>query len=227
MFGESVRESPRCRGAATAAVVAGAMILVGCSSPSSPGFSAPSLSSIFGSSPKPAATEAQAAVPPVEIDCPSVAVRQGASTLAMSANPAEPSAINLRYQVGIAETARECRLASGTVTMRVGVQGRVILGPAGGPGRIDLPLRLAVVHEGPEPKTIVTKLQRVSVAIPSDQTNVQFTHVEDDLTFPMPARAADIDNYIVYVGFDPIGMQELDKKKKPERRAPAKPRRTT
>ena len=227
MFGVRVRRfCPRSRGAAIAAAVAGAVTLAGCSS-SSPSLSTSSLSSLFGSSSKPAAAEAQAAAPQTEIECPGVSVRQGASTFAMSANPAEPSALNLRYQVGISQTARECRVAAGTVTMRVGVEGRVILGPAGGPGRIDVPLRLAVVHEGPEPKTIVTKLQRIPVAVSPEQTHVQFTHVEEDLTFPMPARAGDIDNYVVYVGFDPIGMQEQDRTKKPERKPQRKPRRAT
>ncbi len=144
----------------------------------------------------------------------------------MSANPAEPSPVNVRYQIGIGQTARECRVAGGTVTMRVGVEGRLVLGPSGGPGQITVPVRVAIVHEGPEPKTIVTRLQRVGVAIPPNQTHVQFTHVEEGLTFPMPVPAGDIDNYVVYVGFDPLGAQELDRKK-PERKSPPKPRRTT
>ena len=33
-------------------------------------------------------------------------------------------------------------------------QGRIIIGPAGGPGKVDVPLRIAVVQEGVKPKTI-------------------------------------------------------------------------
>ena len=51
------------------------------------------------------------------------------------------------------------------MTMRVGVQGRILLGPAGGPGQVDIPLRLAVVREGPEPKPIVSKFARLAVAV--------------------------------------------------------------
>ena len=53
--------------------------------------------------------------------------------------------MNLRYQAGLSQTARECKLNGQTLTMRVGIQGRIILGPAGGPGQIELPIRLAVV----------------------------------------------------------------------------------
>ncbi len=80
--------------------------------------------------------------------------------------------MNLRYQAGLGQTARECKLNGQTLTMRVGIQGRIILGPAGGAGQIDLPIRLAVVHEGPEPKTITTKLNRVPVTIPEGDSNV-------------------------------------------------------
>ena len=196
------------------------LALPGCSS-------TPSLSSMFGSSTATtqAGASADALLPP-NFECPNVTVRQGASTLASSANPNDQSALNMRYQVGIGQTARECKLVGGTVTMRVGIEGRVVLGPAGGPGQIDVPVRLAVVHESTSPKPIVSKLQKVTVTIPPDSTNVTFTLVEDDLSFPMP-KGGDIDSYVVYVGFDPLGAQELDRRKKPAPKPPARPRRTT
>jgi len=205
--------------AALALLAAG---LAGCSSMPS----MPSLSSLMGSSTsKPAAAgDASAAyVPPPNFECPGVSIRQGAGTFSVSANPAEPTALNLRYQVGIGTTARECHLVGGVVTMKVGVQGRVILGPAGAPGQIDVPLRFAVVQEGVEPKTIMTKLQVFSISIPPNDNNVPFTHVEDELTFPMPQGAA-IDYYVVYVGFDPLGAADVSKKK-PSPRRPARQRR--
>jgi hypothetical protein len=120
--------------------------------------------------------------------------------------------MNTRYQVTIGQTARECAALGGVVTMRVGVQGRVLLGPAGGPGQVDVPLRLAVVQEGPEPKPIVSKFARLSVAIPSGQTAVPFVHVEQDLTFPLP-RGNLIEAYVVYVGFDPAPAKPERKQK--------------
>ena len=196
-------------------------MLAGCSGLSMPSMS--SFSSVFAAgSTTGAAGEATLALP-ADFECPSVSIRQGASTLSYSANPAEPSAMNLRYQVGFAETARECRLLAGNVvSMRVGVQGRVILGPAGAPGELDVPVRVAIVHEGVAPKPITTKLDRVAVTVPPGETNVLFTHVTEDLTFPMP-RGADIDNYIVYIGFDPLGAQQMDRRKPPPK--PARPPR--
>jgi hypothetical protein len=140
-------------------------------------------------------------------------VRNGASTLTSSANPAEPTAMNLRYQVTVTTTARECRSGpNNTVMMRVGMQGRVILGPEGGnPGTINVPIRFAVVRETVDTKVITTRLDRVPVTIPPNDGNVLFTHVTEGLDFPMP-RGGDIDNYLVYIGFDPAGAEPEPKK---------------
>jgi hypothetical protein len=110
-----------------------------------------------------------------------------------------------------------------TLTMKVGVQGRVILGPNGGPGQLDVPIRYALVREGPESKTLITKLDKVRVDIPAGQTNIPFTHVQDDVTIPLPP-VTEIDALVVYVGFDPAGAAEMDKQK---RKPPAKPKAKT
>ncbi len=168
---------------------------------------------LFGSSTP--ADNNSAANTMAEVDCPGVSVRQGASTLSITTPGAEAGPMTTRYQVSIAQTARECAPLGGVMTMKVGVEGRVLLGPAGGPGQIDVPLRMAVVQEGPNPKTILTKFYRLPVAISPGQTSVPFVHIEQDLTFPTP-RAADFDAYVVYVGFDPASLST-----KPERK-PAK-----
>ncbi len=151
-----------------------------------------------------------------EIECPDVSVRAGASTLSVSAPGAEANPTTTRYQATIGQTARECATLGGVVTMKVGVQGRILLGPAGGPGQLDLPLRVAVVREGTEPKTIWTKFYKFAVEIPPGQTSVPFVHVAQDVSFPMPGKS-ELESYVVYVGFDPTGLPakpEPRKKKK-------------
>jgi hypothetical protein len=196
------------------AVLAGALLVSGCSytdgwfssrptaqAPSQPGNVSDRMGAFFFGPP---AQDVVATGVPAEIDCPGVDIRQGASTLGISAPGAEATAMNTRYQVSIGQTARECAALGGVMTMKVGVQGRVLLGPAGGPGRVDVPLRVAVVQEGTNPKAIVSKFYRIAVDVAPGQTAVPFTHVEQDLTFPMPSPSA-LDNYVVYVGFDPTG----------------------
>ena len=110
----------------------------------------------------------------------------------------------LRYQAVIAKTARECGIQNGTMTIKVGVQGRIILGPAGSPGRIDVPMRIALVKDALDRKTIWTKLYRVEVSLPAGQANVPFVHIEESLAFQVP-DAAELGSYVIYVGYDPAG----------------------
>jgi len=152
---------------------------------------------------------------PPDFECPRVQVRTGAATLTSSSNPAEPTALNMRYQVTIGTTARECRMGpNNMVQVKVGMQGRVILGPEGGnQGTINVPLRFAVVRETVDTKVITTQLDRVTVTMPPNDSNVLFSHVSEGMEFPIP-RGADIDYYLIYIGFDPAAEQE------PKRPAP-------
>ncbi|MBY0533023.1 MAG: hypothetical protein K2P86_13725 [Xanthobacteraceae bacterium] len=134
-------------------------------------------------------------------DCPSAAIRQGAGAWAQNAG-AGPT--NVRYQASIVQIARECALLGSTMTIKVGVEGRLVVGPKGGPGSVTVPLRIALVQEGPQPRPIVSKFYGVQVNVTQGSTQVPFTQVEDDLTFPLPADK-NLDKYVIYVGFDPQG----------------------
>jgi hypothetical protein len=158
-------------------------------------------------------------VSPEEMHCPAVDVRQGASTLTIPPPGPDGGALTLRYQGTIGPMARECKLGGGIMRMKVGVQGRILLGPAGGPGKLDVPLRYAVVQEGPEPKTIVTKFYKLPVTIPDAQPTVPFTHIDQDISFPMPPGLG-IESYVVYVGFDAAAEKQQPQNK----RAPARSR---
>lgn len=202
----------RCYG--PAAVILGLATALGaCSSVQAP---STNFSNLFNSA-RPQSDATALATP--DFECPSVSIRSGASTFSVSADARDPNAMNLRYQVSVGETARECRLAGGIVTMKVGVQGRVVLGPAGGPGTVEVPLRIAVVEEGTQPKTIFTRLDRVSVVIPQNDPHILFTHVDENISFPMP-RGGLIDSYIVYVGFDPLAPRD-------QKRPPSAKKRST
>jgi len=207
---------------APAPVLACTLLLAGCGSTNMFNTSALDL---FSTSSK--ATTGDAATgeeSATDVECPTVDVRTGAATLMIGSKPGEgePSALDLRYQGTIVRTARECRVSAGVMTMKVGIEGRVITGPAGGPGTVDIPLRIAVVQEGVNPKTITSKFARIQVGIAGAVDRVPFTHVDPDVSFPMPTRAADIDSYVVYVGFDPVGAQQ--DKKKPAPKSKSKPK---
>jgi hypothetical protein len=163
-----------------------------------------------------------------EYDCPEVKLRYGAATLTVGDKPNqnEPNPLDVRYQGSITRTARECHLNGNIMTMKIGIEGRIITGPAGGPGTVDVPLRVAVVQEGPSPKTVTSKFAQESVTITSEADRANFTHIDPDVSFPVPTPASDITTYVVYVGFDPLGAQPPVKKPAPKHKPKpaAKPR---
>jgi hypothetical protein len=153
-----------------------------------------------------------------DLDCPGIDIRTGAATYSVGpSGTTDVIPTTLRYQADIAKTARECSVAGGSMTIKVGLQGRVILGPTGGPGQVDIPMRLALVQEGVEPKTIWTKFYRIGVTIPPGQTNVPFVQIEENMTFPTP-KAEDLEAYVIYVGFDPTSDKQPPAKQKPQKK---------
>jgi hypothetical protein len=164
--------------------------------------------SLFGGKSEEAPTEGAppgAAEAPIDLSCPPVSIRAGASTYAVAAPGKQAVGNDLRFQATITRTARDCTLTGGEVVARIGIQGRVIAGPAGTPGTIEIPLRVAVVQGGVQERTIATKVYRTSVSM-ADVGNTPFSLVAEDLVYPVPPGATG-DSYIFYIGFDPQALK--------------------
>src|ERR1700754_4803995 len=115
--------------------------------------------------------------------------------------------MTLKYQGSFVRAARECSVVNGQMVMKVGIQGRVIVGPAGGPGHVDVPLRIAVV-DAPSSgtKVITTRFIQIPVDI-TDNNGASFSHIEEGLSFPLPSPVGELDNYVIYIGFDQFSAQ--------------------
>lgn len=167
-----------------------------------------SLTNMILGTPKPGAAPGDNAYRQDDLPCPEVTVRPGASTLQLGkGGTGEVAAMDLRYQGTLVRFSRECKYTPTLVTMKLGIEGRVIVGPAGGPGQIEMPVRFAVVEEGPNPKTVLSKLVRVPVTV-GGEPNVDFTQIDSDLAFPMPRPEAALGRYVIYVGFDPTAVAQ-------------------
>ena len=236
-FNTAMKDSllPKCEswarvaGRGMTALLACGVVLSGCALPSldtADWFpSLPGFSKVTSSAPTDALAQATPAAPAtptapatpalsMEDNCPTVDIRQGAGTLAEGTKGQPTSANDVRYQLTFTQVARQCALTGQTIKMRVGVQGRAVAGPAGAPSQVEVPLRYAVVREGPEPITVTTKFKRIALDLPPGNLNALFTDIEADLTFPLPP-IDQLPAYVVYVGFDAIGDRT-------ERRPPAK-----
>ena len=150
----------------------------------------------------PPASESQS---PSDLTCPPVSIRAGASTYAVAAPGKQPVGNDLRFQATITRTARECSINGGEITARIGIQGRVIAGPAGAPATVDIPMRVAVVQGGVGEKVIATKAYRTTVQM-SEDGSVPFSLVAEDLVYPVPGPGTNADSYVFYIGFDPQAL---------------------
>jgi hypothetical protein len=196
------------------AIVAAVSLAISCSLLAPPA-SAQSLGDRFkslfgGKSEEPAQGASQGAAPvasepQTDLTCPPVSIRAGASTYAVAAPGKQPIGNDLRFQATITKTARDCTLNGGEITARIGIQGRVIAGPAGAPSTVEIPLRVAVVQGGVQEKTIATKVYRTSVSM-TEAGSEPFSLVAEELVYPTPVGAVG-DSYIFYIGFDPQALK--------------------
>lgn len=165
--------------------------------------------SLFGihSQPERAPASGTTVSAPDDLTCPPVTIRSGASTYAVGLPGKAASGPDLRYQATIGETARECDYNTDThqIAIKVGIQGRVIVGPAGAPPTVEVPLRVAVVEDGVSSKTIATKAYTVTVNLSGDEGGT-YSFVSSDIVYPVPQGSA-ADRYVFYIGFDPQALK--------------------
>jgi hypothetical protein len=185
------------RGALTFAM-AGALLL-GCGGGSSFGDDSNWFGQLFGG-------RSEGPPPPVDnqLLCPPVRIRPGASTFAVGLPGKPATGTDLRYQATISRTARDCTQNGDQIVARIGIQGRVISGPAGSPAAVEVPIRVAVVEGGVQERTIATKVYRTTVSM-SATGNDPFSLVAEDIVYPTPSPAT-VDSYIFYIGFDPQAL---------------------
>ena len=133
--------------------------------------------------------------------CPQIQIREGTQAVRRYASGRDGDPQALAYQGTIGRFARECVPAPGGGTsIKVGVAGRVLSGPAGAPQSVSLPLRVVLVKNGSE--VLFSELQQVSVAVPGGTGSIPWQQVVAGLNIPPQAESA---SYLIYVGFDETG----------------------
>lgn len=202
---------------AVGGVMWGALALAGCNSPGS--FEAPEthtpnkIASFFAfgtTNPGPASK------PVVEkiTDCPEVDVLDGASAFRVY-GPGGRSNADVRYQYSMGDVARECSVRDGRIAIKVGVEGRVLVGPMGSGGSFTVPVRIAIKRESDQ-KALASTLYRAPVTVASGETQGAFTIVSGELVAPY-AKENSPDDYTIVVGFDQQGAGPATPRRKAAR----------
>ena len=106
----------------------------------------------------------------------------------------------MRVQYSMGDVARECTNVrpDGSFTLKVGAEGRVLLGSAGSAGRYDVSVRF-VVKDGE--RVVLSRVQRQSVQVPAGTAQGSFTMVEQGIQVPPGLKDIEIE-----VGFGAGGQ---------------------
>jgi hypothetical protein len=131
--------------------------------------------------------------------CPEIHILDGTSSDRVYAPGGEQSNETVRYQFSINDVARGCQITGGQVAMKIGVAGKVLLGPVGSPGSYRAPIHVAIIDLSTG-SPVVSKLYQVPTGVPDGQTEAPFTLVTDPLSIPVRDHFAE--NYTIKVGFD-------------------------
>ncbi len=148
---------------------------------------------------------------PQDLDCPRVEVQDGAASVRVGG--AENASV--RYQFDIAQTARECAPQGDKFSLKVGVSGHLLIGPAGSPGVYSAPLRITVRSEVDQ-KPAYSKVYKVE-ANTAGGAQAPFEFVSEPIVLPM-TRTELADDYSIIVGFD---SGQAAKAAPPRKRRPA------
>jgi len=129
-------------------------------------------------------------------DCPEVFIESGA---AMVRSPPDADAANVRYQLSLGETARQCIIDGDHLTIKVGIEGSAVLGAAGQPGVFGANLRVAIRRQKDD-TLVASKIYRISASIAKGGTRSEFQVIADPFTVPVMSPRAQ-DDYEILVGF--------------------------
>lgn len=130
---------------------------------------------------------------PDDVYCPIIDVTEGGSSLQTMAGG------TVRTQIRLGQLSRACRPGpNGGTVVSVGVQGVVLLGPGGAPGRFNAPVSITVKNGT---QILARRTHQGAVTIPAGQASGSFTVIEDGIVVPA-AQAKDFD---IEVGLGAIG----------------------
>jgi hypothetical protein len=104
----------------------------------------------------------------------------------------------IQYRGEITKTARECQIQPNHVTVKYGFAGRVLLGPRGRPGQVQMPMKIHVTDH--TRKIISTQSVSLNVTIPADNPVGYFSTVRE-LSFTLPPGVPPGD-FKLFIAFD-------------------------
>lgn len=129
--------------------------------------------------------------------CPPIQIKGGTQAYIVYERGHDLDPLFVSHQASITKTARECIKTADGLAIKVGVAGRALAGPKGGPGTLNLPIRVVVSKQSGG--VLYSELFKVPVDIAPPDLGTDFSKVVDSVTVPVGPDDRDL---IVFVGFD-------------------------
>lgn len=144
------------------------------------------------------ATASTNALPAIATECPEIKVRPGSEALFYYGQGKVGDPRSLNYQAVIEKQSRNCVVSNGLITVKMGVVGRLMLGPAGNQQSVNLPLRFAVERDE---VAVYSERYEIPVAITPPNQSEEFVKVVENVGIPYLGG----ERIVIWVGFDTKG----------------------
>lgn len=130
---------------------------------------------------------------PEDLDCPDVGIADGGASSRVGGATSD----SVRYQFTIGDVARECDPQGGQFALKVGVSGRLLIGPAGSPGVYGTTLHVQVKRDA-DSKVLIDKVYKIS-ADTAGSAQAPFRFISEPFLLPL-TRARLADDYSIFIG---------------------------
>lgn len=138
------------------------------------------------------------ALPAIATECPEIKVRPGSEALFYYGGGKVGDPRSLNYQAVIDKQSRNCVVSNGLITVKMGVVGRLLLGPAGNQTSVNLPIRFAVERDD---VAVYSERYDIPVAITPPAQSGEFVKVVENVGIPYLGG----EKIVIWVGFDAKG----------------------
>lgn len=115
--------------------------------------------------------------------CPPITLHEGTSRYGVYERGARDDPARLQYQASISDVTRTCSYSGGLTTVTVAVAGRIVPGPRGQVGTVQLPIRV-VLLQGGQVDPNHTSTQQYAVQVTDTVGATQFIYNRSSITFP-------------------------------------------
>ena len=135
------------------------------------------------------------ALPAIATECPPIKVRPGGEALFYYGKGKVGNPRDLNYQAVIDKQSRNCVVSNGLITVKMGVVGRLLLGPSGNQTDVTIPIRFAVERDN---VAMFSEKYDIPIVVTPPAQSSEFVKVVENVAIPYTGG----EQIIIWVGFD-------------------------